>query len=179
MPLNLYIDSCILVAYHNELDKDNKHQLTIDCLENIKNDRKISLVTSDFTFTEFVNVLQRKENITEAEIFKNLSNMMRQKKIGSKYSFQMIDVEGNEENFEFGDFFVGLQKILLETKAHLADAIHAQIMMNNKIKHILTFDTNGFDIDGIKAIHPAEIESFQNRTVPFGGKIYFKHQKKK
>ncbi len=87
--------------------------------------------------------------------------MTRQKKIGNKYPFQIIEVEGKEKHYTFPDFFIGLQNIFLESKLHFQDAVHAQIMMNNKIKRILTFDTKDFSsISDIKVIHPTEVKRF-------------------
>ena len=48
----------------------------------------------------------------------------------------------------------------------LADTIHAQIMFNNKLKHVLTFDIEDFDkIPGIEPIHPMDIESLLNLKI--------------
>jgi len=162
MAFKLYVDSCVLVAYYYEFDTKNQHQQTIDCLETIaENHKKVVLVTSDFTFTEFVKVLTQKDGINDEEIYKNLSDMVRQNKIGNKYPFQIIDVEGTEKHYTFNDFFVGLQKTFLDSKLHFQDAIHAQIMMNNKIKRILTFDDKDFNsMPNIKVIHPIEIKRF-------------------
>lgn len=162
MTLKIYVDSCILVAYYHELDGNNQHVQVKDCLKTIQKNKKfISLVTSDFTFTEFVKVLQTKDGFDEGKIFKILSYITRQRKIGNKHTFKIIEAEGNEEDYTFNDFFVGLQEILLFARPGLADTIHAQIMMNNNIKHILTFDVNDFSkISDINPIHPTKIDEF-------------------
>jgi len=167
MSLNLYLDSCILIAYYYEFDAGDNHQKVINCLEFLKNsNKKINIVTSDFTFTEFVKVLQLKDKIGEDKIFKYLSNLTRQKKIGNKYPFNLIEPEGYDKNYTFNDFFVGLQEILLNARPGLADAIHAQIMINNKTRHILTFDTKDFGkISEIRPIHPDELDQFISKIL--------------
>lgn len=172
MPLKLYVDSCILVAYYYK-DPLVDHKRVSDCLRIIRNNpRKIALEISDFAFTEFVKVLQNKEGISESEFYRYLSEMLRLKKIGKKCRFKLIDAEGVKEDHTFNDFFVGLQAILLEARPGIADAIHAQIMLNNNRKRILTFDTDDFNrISGIKTLHPIEVKKFVES-------IYFKKTKK-
>ena len=162
MTLEIYVDSCIFVAYYSISDRNNQHKQVIDCLEVIRKNKKIiSLATSDFTFTEFVKVMQNKERLDEASIYKILSNITRQRKIGNKYPFRLVEAEGREEEYTFNDFFVGLQEILLLASPGLADTIHARIMMNNKINHILTFDVDDFSkIPNINPINPMEIDYF-------------------
>lgn len=172
MPFRLYVDSCILVAYYYK-DPLDDHKLVIDCLKIIRdNPRRITLETSDFTFTEFVKVLQNKEGISESDVYRYLSDMVRLKKIGKKYPFRLINAEGVQKDYSFDDFFVGLQDILLDARPGIADAIHAQIMFNNNRKRILTFDTDDFNkIPGIETLHPNEIERFVED-------IYFRKTKK-
>lgn len=172
MPFRLYVDTCILVAYYHNKPPDD-HRLVVNCLKVARdNPRKITLEVSDFVFTEFVKVLQGKEGISESDVFRRLSEMLRLKKIGKKFPFRLIEAEGKERDYSFNDFFVGLQKILLEARPGIADAIHAQIMLNNNRKRILTFDTDDFSqISGIETLHPKEIERFVDN-------IYFKKASK-
>ncbi|MEE9490623.1 MAG: PIN domain-containing protein [Thermoplasmata archaeon] len=172
MPFRLYVDTCILVAYYYK-DPLDDHKMVVDCLKIIRdNPRRTTLDISDFTFTEFVKVLQNKEGISESDVFRCLSEMVRLKKIGKEYPFRLIDAEGRQRNYSFNDFFVGLQDILLDARPGIADAIHAQIMLNNNRKRILTFDTDDFnEISGIETLHPNEIEGFVEN-------IHFKKTKK-
>ena len=55
----------------------------------------------------------------------------------------------------------GLQEMLLEASPGLADTIHARIMINNKIEHILTFDVDDFSkIPETYPIDPMEVDDF-------------------
>jgi len=185
MPFRLYVDSCILVAYYCK-DPLDDHKLVIDCLKIIRdNPKRTTLEISDFAFTEFVKVLQNKRGISESDVFRYLSDMLRLKKIGKKYPFRLIDAKGRQRDYSFNDFFVGLQDILLDARPGIADAIHAQIMFNNSRKRILTFDTNDFNkIPGIETLHPNEIERFVEnmyfrKTKKGGGKAHLKAQWRK
>jgi len=161
MSLKIYVDTCVLIAYYDKGDIVRRREVS-NCLEMIcKNADNLSLVTSDFTFTEFVKVAQKIKGFGEDNIFQTLSDIVRQKKIGRKYSIEIIDAEGTEKDYTFNDFFVGLQDILLDSRPGIADAIHYQIMKNNKVKRVLTFDVEDFrKIPKLDVIHPANIQAY-------------------
>jgi predicted nucleic acid-binding protein len=161
MSLKVYVDTCVLVAYYDKSDVIRRNAV-INCLEAIsKNSDKLSLVTSDFTFTEFVKVTQKIKGFDEDNIFQIVSDIVRQKKIGRKYAINIIDAEGSEKDYTFNDFFVGLQDILLDSRPGIADAIHYQIMKNNKVKRILTFDIHDFEkISKLEVIDPKDISEY-------------------
>ena len=161
MSLKIYVDSCILISYYDKSDVIRRREVA-NCLDIIsKKSDKLSLVTSDFTFTEFVKATQKIKGFSEDNIFQMVLEIVRQKKIGRKYNIAIIDAEGSEKDYTFNDFFVGLQDILLNSRPGIADAIHYQIMKNNKVKRILTFDVSDFSkIPKIDVIHPNDINKY-------------------
>jgi predicted nucleic acid-binding protein len=69
--------------------------------------------------------------------------------------------EGRLKDYHFDDFFVALQEIFLTARPGIADAIHYQIMKNNNIKRVLTFDTGDFSkIPDAIVINPNQIGQF-------------------
>jgi|MTBAKMStandDraft_1061839.scaffolds.fasta_scaffold08045_2 predicted nucleic acid-binding protein len=159
MVVKVYLDSCIFLAYYYEKGSSNYSQVE-KCLKlHEKNQKIFSFVTSDFTFTEFVKVATSPKNIPHGTIFEDLSTITRTTKIGGLYPFDIIEVEGKRKGYHFNDFFVDLQSVLMNVRPGLADTMHYQIMTNNNVTRILTFNTRDFEkIDGIEAIHPGQIE---------------------
>lgn len=164
MSLKIYVDTCILVTYYDKSDTERRKEV-INCLEVIsKNSDKLSLVTSDFTFTEFVKVAQKLNGFNEENIYQTVQDIVRRKKIGKKYPIDIIDGEGTAKQYTLNDFFIELQDILLDSRPGLADAIHYLMMKNNKIKRVLTFDVDDFrKISKIDVIHPSSIEDYLSK----------------
>ncbi|MBU0460219.1 type II toxin-antitoxin system VapC family toxin [Patescibacteria group bacterium] len=162
----LYLDTCIFVAYYYDKDSRNKHQRIIDCLEKLKSHKNIQLVTSDFTFTEFLRIVKKLKGFSMKKGYKIVNELTRLNKIGKKYQFKMVEGEDieNAKEYTLNDFFVSLQEEILNQKKEIGipDSIHIVVMRNNKLKNILTFDTNnGFNnIKKINAINPNDIDDF-------------------
>jgi predicted nucleic acid-binding protein len=159
MVVKLYLDTCIFIAYY--FDKGSRNYHVLDSLEKLKKSQKTILVTSDFTFTEFTKAAQDIKGVSTEDIFKIVSIINRVFKIGGLYPFKVIPTEGKFKDYSFEDFFVELQETLLHTRPGIADAIHYQIMKNNKITRILTFDKKDFSkLPDVIVICPDEIDQF-------------------
>jgi len=160
MTIKIYLDTCIFIAYY--FDKGSRKYHVLNCLETLNKYQDAVLpVTSDFTFTEFTKAAQDISGVGNEEIYKIVSIMNRLFKIGGRYPFQLISAEGQMNDYRFEDFFVALQEIFLNARPGIADAIHYQIMRNNKIKRILTFDKKDFSkIPGVQVVCPNEIGQF-------------------
>jgi len=159
MVVKVYLDSCIFLAYYYE--KGSSNYVDVEkCLKAYKKrQERFILVTSDFTFTEFVKVAKNPKNIPPETIFEDLSTIMRTKKIGGIYPFEMLNVAGKRKDYDFNDFFVDLQGVLMNARPGLADTMHYQIMKNNNVKRIMTLNTSDFKkLNGIQVIHPNQID---------------------
>ena len=138
MQTKIYLDTCIFFAHYFEKNHPKFHQNYLDthsCLEYTTQNNNIKLVTSDFTFTELTKAAQDR-NIPPEKIHDIVSRLSRQEKIDDKYRFKVITTSGYVKYYTFEDFFVDLQTILLKTRPGIADAIHYQIMRNNRINKI-------------------------------------------
>ena len=143
MTKNIYLDSCIFVAYFmKEKDKTGK-------LDQFFQEAKSSIdfVTSDWALTEVVKVLIKNKNIPPKKVAEHIQELIRTKRVGD-IKFNWIQVN-KKESYDFQEFFYEVQKVQLQYKGSLGDAIHAVIMKNNSIKTILTTDP---EFDGIKGM---------------------------
>jgi len=143
MSTKIYLDSCIFLALYYERHDPRTRDIE-KCLETLSKNENIKLVTSDLTFTEFVKVALAPKGIPQETIFKDLSDMMRRKKIRNKFPFLIIDVEGSKKKYTFSDFFVEMQEALLNARPGISDVMHYVIMKNNNIKRIFTTNEKDF-----------------------------------
>lgn len=153
----LYLDTCVILAFY--YPKDRYHKKARKFFKKIAKTDDSILVLSDFVITEFTWVYIIKPGVIPSEVFKTISDMNQLKKIGNKYSFELIETEGNEKGYDFPTFFVDIRDIILDTKPRqgIADTIHTVIMKNNKIKDIVTFNKDDFkNVEGINAIGPED-----------------------
>ena len=110
------------------------------------------LVTSDWTLTEVVKVLTNEYKKSAKKIINYIQELQREKRIfGEKFSFVPVS---KERDYDFGEFFYGLQKTILEYENGVPDSIHSLIMKNNNIKYILTTDSGFQGVQGLVAINP-------------------------
>lgn len=157
----LYLDTCIFVACYDQKDGQNQHRRALQTLEKATKS-PIDFYTSDFTFAEFFKSILDKK-VTESRVMRYYTSLFRDRKILQKYKFTILDTEGEEENYGFDSFFVDVSKMQVDTKPrlHLADSLHAVIMNNNRIKHILTFNKDDFkNIENIEPITPEDMDDF-------------------
>ena len=134
-----YLDTNIFVFCYHPTRQHEEDILPF--LEAASKSGFIDLVTSDFTFTEFTKVLIQ-NGIETNKIIQYVSDLTRRKKIGKKYKFDIVSVNGKFKNYAFEDFFVDLQKIFRSSKLSISDAIHSLIMQNNGLKYIVSTDAD-------------------------------------
>jgi len=164
----LYLDSGIILAFYYKKDSQNKHNRVKKFFKEVFQLKdQINLVCSDFSITEFVQAYVTKPKVSEKHAFEISSDIAQLQKIGRKYPFEWVEVEGKEgKDYEFGAFFIDLRRIILSTKPRpgLGDAIHAVIIKNNKLKYIITFNKKDFkNIKGIIPLEPEEISELLKR----------------
>ena len=151
----IYLDSCIFVAsFMKETDKINKIKNFFRESEN----SNIEFVTSDWTLTEIVKVLIKDKKISSKRVANYIQELERTKRIEG-FKFIWVPVS-KKDNYDFEEFFYEVQKMQLEYKGSLGDAIHGLIMKNNSIKTILTTDPEFSGMKGMLVINPLN----QNET---------------
>ena len=158
--IKLYLDTNLLIAYYYSQDSEGKHGRSKDFFSEIIKKTKIKLYCSHFTITEFTQAYITKQDVSEAEVHRVANSLLLTNKIDKKYSFTMVDVKGKQKGYTFEDFFLDIQTVLLSTtpRPGIADAMHAIIMENNKIKNIVTFDKGDFEnIEKVVALEPEEV----------------------
>jgi predicted nucleic acid-binding protein len=157
----LYLDNCILFPFYYEKDKRNKNISKF--IKEISKLKNIILCISDFNYVELVKSSADERAISFERVNEIISNIERLSKIGKKYPVEIVRVEGKEKSYDFPDLFVHIQQIIINSKPRIpiADAIHSSIMINNKIKYIITFDKKHFEkVEGIKPLTPEEAINF-------------------
>lgn len=148
----VYLDTNLFITFFLERNGFEK-------IKNFMQEHKddFDIVTSDWTLTEIVKVLVNEHKIKPKKITEFIEQLQREKRIfDNKFSFIKVS---NKKDYDFEEFFLHLQKIILEYKNGVPDSIHSLIMKNNNIKYILT--TNEQDFQGIKdtiAINPLSQE---------------------
>ncbi len=156
----IYVDTCLIIAYHHANDPNNQHKRAIDFFDRMKNMDKIELCCSPFTLTEFTQAYVTINKITDEQAYKIANSLLISNKIDRKYTFSLLETQGKEKNYKFEDFFLDIQTVLLNTtpRPGIADAIHATIMKNNIITEVVTFNTHDFKkIEKIKPLIPEDI----------------------
>lgn len=145
----IYLDSCIFVAcFTEESSKIGK----INEFFNQTKNTNVKFFTSDWTLTEIVKVLIKDKKITSKKVAEYIQELKRTKRV-SGIKFDWIPVS-NREGYDFEEFFYEVQKIQLQYKGSLGDAIHAVIMKNNLIKTIVTTDSEFDGMKGMIVINP-------------------------
>lgn len=148
----IYLDSCIFVAsFLKEEIKLEKIQKFFKDLRNTQT----KFVTSDWTLTEIVKVLIKDKQIPSKRVADYIQELKRVKRIEG-LKFQWIEVN-NKQNYDFSEFFYEVQKLQLQYKGSLGDAIHGVIMKNNNIKTILTTDPEFDGMKGLIVINPMRL----------------------
>ena len=141
-PKVIYLDSCIFVAYFMK-EKERIKRIGMFLIELQK--LNIELVTSDWTLTEIVKVLIKEKKQSSKKVAEYIQELKRIKRIDN-IKFNWVPVS-KKEKYDFEEFFYEVQKVQLQYKGSLGDAIHTVIMKNNSIKAIFTTDS---EFDGMK-----------------------------
>lgn len=144
----IYLDSCIFIAsFLKEKEKINKIKKFFEDSKSLN----IKFVTSDWTLTEIVTVLIKNKKIPSKKVANYIQEIERTKRV-ENIKFEFIKIK--EENYDLEEFFFGIQKIQLEYRGSLGDAIHALIMKKNLIKTILTTDSEFAGMKDMNVINP-------------------------
>ena len=145
----IYLDSCIFVAYFmKEKEKIKK----LDKFFKESEDSGVQFFTSDWTLTEIVKVLIKDKKISSKRVANYIQELQRTKRIkDTKFLWIQVSIK---KGYDFEEFFFEVQKIQLQYKGSLGDAIHALVMKNNKIKTILTTDSEFNGMKDMIVINP-------------------------
>ncbi len=149
----IYIDSCIFISCFMKEKEVNKK--ISDFFQDSKN-LNINFVTSDWTLTEIVKVLIKSKTISSKKVVGYIEELKRTKRVNG-LKFNWIQVS-RKDNYDFEEFFYDVQKIQLQYKGSLGDAIHAVIMKNNSINTILTTDSEFDGMKGMIVMNPLNLK---------------------
>lgn len=145
----IYIDSCIFIKI---LLKEQGYQKVLSFLR----DPDIEFVTSDWTWTEIVRVLIKTKKIPEKKVSNYIQSLLRTNKIeGIRFSIIAVS---QDKDYTFEEFFLEVQRTLLKYKGSLGDVLHSVIMNKNKIKIMLSTDSEFEGMKGIKVINPLKLQ---------------------
>lgn len=145
----LYLDTSILIAEFNK--KDQMHSAVNEFFKYIAKIKDVELCTSKWALTELYNKLSKSE-IKELKIVKYIKDVLDRNKIRTQ-ALKVLDVHPRT-HYSFHDFFNDLAKDLIKYKTgnprpSLGDIMHIRIMKNQRIKHIITLDSDFEKIQGI------------------------------
>ena len=146
----MYLDTCIFVrVFLKETDHEKVEKFLKD------NQSDVDFVTSDWTLTEIVKVLIKDKKKPPKKVSEYVQELIRTSRLGGiKFEFLKMSTK---ENYDFGDFFYDIQKMLLRYKGSLGDAIHTVIMKNRDIKTIVSTDSEFEGRKGILIINPLKL----------------------
>lgn len=149
----VYLDTSILIAEFDK--KDPKHKILTDALAKFKRIQNVEICYSKWVITEMYNKLT-KNKIEELKIVKYVKDILDKNRIRA-LKLTLLEVSP-KKNYDFHDFFNELTHDLIKYKTGkdkpgLGDVMHIRIMKNNRIKHILTFDSDFDEIQGIVSIN--------------------------
>lgn len=149
----IYLDTNIFITFYIKREGFDKIASFFKSNSNLE----VEFVTSDWTLTEIVKVLIYEYKKKPKKVAEYIQELQREKRVfETKFSFVNVS---NKKEYDFGEFFFHLQKIILEYNSGYPDSIHSLIMRNNKIKYILTTDEKGFQgIKGIMVINPLKFK---------------------
>ncbi len=145
----IYLDACIFIKVFLK-------ELGYEKVLNFLNDPDIEFVTSDWTWTEIVKALIKRNKVSEKKVSNYIQSLMRKKRI-EDICFRIISAS-SKKDYTFEEFFYEVQEIQLKYKGSLGDVIHSVIMKNNKIDTILSTDSEFEGMKGIYVINPLKLE---------------------
>jgi len=138
--------------------KPNPENIIKEKVEKIKaffeksQNTNVGFVTSDWTLTEIVKVLIKDKRISPKKTGNYIQEVERTSRLEG-IKFVWIPVS-RKKGYDFDEFFYEIQKIQLQYKGSLGDAIHGLIMKNNLVQHILTTDSEFGGMRGMIVINP-------------------------
>ena len=154
----IYLDSCVLVAYFSTKKQEKeKKKLVKECLQIFSNLKDVQLCISNWAIAETVNVLISKLRHKRSFVAKYEEELANRKRL-QNIKINFIEVSPVKD-YDFTEFFYDIRQGILRYHSGVGDIIHSVVMKNNNIKSILTFDEkNDFkQIPGLLVIHPKDI----------------------
>ncbi|MBU2615618.1 MAG: PIN domain-containing protein [Nanoarchaeota archaeon] len=162
--MKIYLDSCILISYFSKHKEERKNKKiinkTIKLMEKIED---LEIFISSWGIAEMMNVMLSRQKQKNAFVLKCESMLLGKKRIGN-LKLKVLEIGGNNKNYDFGEFFYDIREIILKYHPGVGDTIHSVIMKNNDINHILTFNESDFeDIEGITVLNPNGVKLIKEK----------------
>ena len=157
----IYLDSCILVAYYSKKETD-KRKLIRKCLKTFQNLEDTIICTSDWAVAEMANVLISRMKMRISSVSRYEEELRNERRLYN-LKIKLVDVSPKKD-YDFGEFFYHIRKGVIQYHSGVGDIIHSVIMKNNNIRMILTFDEKDDfkQIPDLLVIHPRDISIVKN-----------------
>lgn len=154
----VYLDTSVFIAEFDKMSTDYK--LLTDFLKKMEKVKGVEFCYSKWAMTEMYNKLT-KDKIKELKIVKYIKELLDVGKLRS-FKLRILNVSPKRD-YDFNEFFRDLASDLIKYKRGkgpgVGDVIHIRIMKNNKIKSILTFDSDFENIPGFTTINLRKIKA--------------------
>jgi len=152
----VYLDSCIFVAYFH--DKHKLHKEVCDCIEIMKG-LDLEIFASNWSINEMIKVLVKDCHYNRKQAEEIAKKILKESKL-DEININWIKID-SDSKYTFDKFFEHLTNHLLDIKeAHISDAIHSLIMINNNIDYMLTTDLEFKSLKNITILSPKAIKIF-------------------
>ena len=152
----IYLDTNILVSSFSSAASDQQQQKAVVEIFKIFSELKdVEIWTSMWAVTEMVKALTINVKMEPQKVSEIETNLLNESRLhGVKIFFADVS---QARGYDFREFFYHIRRGILEYNTGLGDVMHATIMKNNDIEHILTFDAKDFEkIPGLIVINPSD-----------------------
>ena len=156
----LYLDSCILIAFFSKHKEEKDKKKEIKRVFNIfKNLKDIQLVISTWTIAEMMNIMISRHKQKNDFVLGCESKLLNTKRIDGM-KIKIVNVEGNKQSYDVQEFIYSIRENILKYHSGVGDIMHSVIMKNNGLDTILTFDEKDDfkKIQGLTVLHPKNIK---------------------
>jgi len=160
----IYLDSCILIAFFSKHKEEKNKKKEIKRVFNIFNDlNDIQLVISRWTIAEMMNIMISRHQQKNEFVLGCESELLNTKRIDGM-KIKIVDVEGNKQSYDAQEFIYSIRENILKYHSGVGDIMHSVIMKNNELDTILTFDEKDDfkKIEGLIVLHPRDIKVENN-----------------
>lgn len=157
-----YLDANILVALFlrkdiDEKTKINKSRIVRILFKDFKKNKQFKLCTSNWSIIEAFKILtnRKKKKKEKEKVYDWIQDIYSTQKVNGIN----IEILRLKEDYSVEELFKDIKHNMKDfDKLHLADNLHVIIMKKKRVKHILTFDTKGFEQAGtVTQIDPIKL----------------------
>ena len=155
----IYLDSCILIAYFSKHKEEKEKKKEVNRIFDIfKKLNDIKLVVSAWTIAEMMNIMISRHKQKNDFVLSCESELYNTKRIDDM-KIKIVLIQGSKKDYDAEEFIYGIRENILKYHSGVGDIMHSVIMKNNGLKTILTFDAKEDfkKIEGLTVLHPKNI----------------------